>query len=287
MVAGTIAAAGAVLVLFHLSVTAEDYSRCNIEWNGTSLLFDAIDAAGGMALADYSLLSGDGDALLLVIAPVPGIPHDEMERVRDFLSRGNTVLVATDREEDNAFISGIGGSIRVREANVVSVDRLFDDPSSVVAFPARNDPLSEGLSRIACNDPVTLEGGTPVFSTSLLSFEDADGDSRLGGGEVLERFPVVSRENVGAGTLYVVSDPSIFINGMLSARPPTGNAEFVSRVLALKPRVLVDQKYSRTAACGPLTQGINLVKGEITLQMAIITLSMLSLGLFLSRGRRE
>lgn len=285
-VAGMIAAAGAVLVLFHLSVTAEDYSRYNIDWNGTSLLFDAIDAAGGTPVTDYSLISGDGDAMLLVVAPRPDIPRDVTDRIRAFLSGGNTVIVASDREEDNAFISGIGGSMRIREATIVSVDRFFADPSSVVAFPAGDDPLSDGILRIVCNDPASLEGGTPVFSTSVFSFEDRDGDSRLGQEEVLERFPVVSRENVGAGTLYVVSDPSIFINGMLSARPSTGNAEFVSRVLALKPRLFVDQEHSRTAACGPLTRAINLVKGEITLQMAVITLSMLSFGVFLvCRGR--
>jgi len=49
---------GVVLALFHLSVTTADYSRYNIEWNGTSVLFDMIDEAGGAMVTDPSLLPG-------------------------------------------------------------------------------------------------------------------------------------------------------------------------------------------------------------------------------------
>jgi len=167
------------------------------------------------------------------------------------------------------------------------VDRFFDDPSSVIAFPAGDDPLSAGISRLVLNDPSYLEGGDPVFTTSLLSFADTDGDLHPGKGEALEKFTVVSRESIGNGTLYVVSDPSIFINGMLTANPPTGNRDFVSRILSHRPVLLDEQGYSRTAAAGPLTHAINLVRNETSIEMAAITALMLSLALFLAFGRRE
>ncbi len=272
--------AGLVLLLFHFSVTTMDYSRYNVEWNGTSVLYDMIDEAGGTTVTGISPLPGQGDALLLFIAPEKDLPPGVKEGLRDFLLRGNCVVIASDREEDNDLLWELGTSIRIRNARIISVDRSFDDPSSVAAFPVAEDPLSAGISRIVCNQPSFLEGGTPVFSTSLLSFADADGDCRLSRGEVLERFPIVSRDEPGNGTLYVISDPSIFINGMLTAYPATGNRAFVAGIISRKPVLLSLQGYSRTGASGPLIRAINLVKERTSIEMAAITLSMLSLGFF-------
>lgn len=274
-------------MLLHISVTNADYSRYNPEWNGTSVLFDMIDGAGGTMVTDPPNLPGQGDAMLLFIAPGRDPPDQVREGIRDFLSRGNCVLIASDREEDNRLLEGIGSSIRIRQSDIISVDRFFDDPSSVIAFPTEDDPLSAGIPRLVGNDPSFLEGGTPVFATSILSFRDTDGDQQLGEGEVLERFTVISRETIANGTLYVVSDPSIFINGMLVANPPTGNREFVARILSFRPVLLAEQGYSRTAEGGPLIRAINLVKDAISIEMAAITLSMLLLGLFLAFGRRD
>jgi len=181
--------------------------------------------------------------MLLFVAPEPGLPTGVLEGIRDFLSRGNCVVIASESEEDNELLQRIGSSIRIREANIVSVDRFFDDPSSVIAFPAGDDPLSAGIPRLVLNDPSYLEGGDPVFTTSLLSFADTDGDLHLGKGEAFERFTVVSRESIGNGTLYVISDPSAFINGMLAAtpRPGTGSLPHVS---------------SLTDRCSSLSRGI-------------------------------
>jgi len=90
-----------------------------------------------------------------------------------------------------------------------------------------------------------------VLHDSLLSFADTDGDLHLGKGEALERFTVVSRESIGNGTLYVVSDPSVFLNGMLTTNPPTGNRDFVSRILSHRPVLLDEQGYSRTVGSRP------------------------------------
>jgi len=125
--------------------------------------------------------------MLLFVAPEPGLPPKVQEGIRDFLSRGNCVVIASESEEDSDLLRGAGSSIRIRNASIVSVDRFFDDPSSVIAFPAGDDPLSAGISRLVLNDPSYLEGGDPVFTTSLLSFADTDGDLHLGKGEALER----------------------------------------------------------------------------------------------------
>jgi len=51
--------------------------------------------------------------------------------------------------------------------------------------------------------------------------------------------------------------------------------------------LLAEQGYSRTTAAGPLTHVINLVRDETSIEMAAITVLMLSLALFLAFGRRR
>jgi len=62
---------------------------------------------------------------------------------------------------------------------------------------------------------------------------------------------VFTRERVGAGTIYVLSDPSIFTNGMVQLSGPENNTLFLER-LADAPVLLADQSHSRTGDVGVL-----------------------------------
>ncbi|MCQ8893781.1 MAG: DUF4350 domain-containing protein [Methanolinea sp.] len=278
---------GGAAVLAHLSHTTADYSRYNVEWNGTSRLFEMIDEHGGAIFSDLPGPIWEGDALLLVVAPRDDVPEEVYGEIRDFLSRGNCVVIATESEGSNSLLREIGSTVRIKDADIISLDRLVDHPSSVLAFPSGEDPLFSGIARVVLNSPAFIEGGSPVFSTSVLTFRDIDGDGRLGRGEVLEKLPVVAVERIGNGTLYVISDAGIFINGMLASNPRTGNEEFIRKILSYKPVPIVDQGISRTAEAGVVIRVVNLVKDSTSIKMGIITLVMLAMTLLLLTGRKR
>jgi len=266
---------GIVAVLCHVSSTTMEYSRYNPEWNGTSRLFQEMIERDAMMVSGFHELPGGGDALLLILAPGESYAPDEIGLLRTFLEEGNIVVLVSDKERENLLISGLGSSIRIRDGNLTSIDRFFDHPSSVLAFPAGQDPLGAGISRIVLNNPSSLEGGEPVFTSSLLSWIDADGDSRLGRDETLQRFSVIAADRVGEGVLYVIADPSIFINGMDAIGMDNENYALARQIMSARPRFIVEQGRSRTAYAPEAIRVVNLVKDSTITKMAVITLIFL------------
>lgn len=277
---------GIVAVLSHVSSTTMEYSRYNPEWNGTSRLFQEMIERDALMISRFHELPKGGDALLLLLAPGDEYSPDEIGLLRSFLEEGNIVVLVSDKERENLLISGLGSTIRIRDANLTSIDRYYDHPSSVLAFPAGQDPLGAGISRIVLNNPSSLEGGEPVFASSILSWIDTDGDSRLSREETLQRFTAIAADRVGDGVLYVIADPSIFINGMLGIGMDDENYALAQQIMSARPRFIVEQGQSRTAYAPEAIRVVNLVKESTITKMAVITLIFL-VGSILVIGRRK
>lgn len=278
---------GLIAMLSHFSGTTLDYSRYNPEWNGTSRFFEMIGEQDAVTITRFEDLPSHGDALLLMPAPEDEYREDEIAHLVEFLEGGNILVLVSDREDENQITSALGSDIRIQHANLTSIDRYFDHPSSVIAFPAGDDPISAGIPHIVLNRPSYLLGGVPVFESSLLSWVDADGDSRLGSEETLQRYTVIARDSVGEGTLYVIADPSIFINGMLVAGPGDGNARLAENIITARPFLIVDQGHSRTAYAPEMIRVVNLFKESTITKMALITVIFLAASLLVIPWRRK
>jgi hypothetical protein len=277
-IAGLILLAGVLALSIHLSATTMEYSRYNQEWNGTSRLFQALEDRGARDYTAHSPLPAEG-ALLLIMVPAGDYGPGEAGELRAFLGRGNTVVLVDDAGSGNSLLSGLDSGIRIRTGNLTSADRVYADPSSVTAFPEGDDPLNAGVQRLALNRPAWVEGGIPVFSTSILSWEDSNGDGKYSSGEEMGHFTVAAREAHGNGTLYVIADPSIFINGMQSPGATAGNALLVERILSAGPLVLAEQGHSRTASAGGVIRVIHFIQDSIPIKMALLTILVMGLAL--------
>jgi hypothetical protein len=284
-VAGLILLVAFLGASLHLSGSTHPYSRYNTDWNGTSLLFRDLDSRGASFYHGGPLPSG-GDSVFLILVPQGEYSETETEGIRDFIERGNIVVLADDSGSGNQLLSGISGAIRIARGNLSSADRYYDDPSTPLAFPRTNGTLTQGIGKFVLNRPAFLEGGIPVFSTSLLSWVDENGDGRLSSGESLGRYHVVASEEMGNGSLYVISDPSVFINGMQSAGSGE-DALFVGNVLSLRRNLLIDQVHSRTAVATPVIRVVNFIKDSIPIKMALVTLLILGIILLFRRGGDE
>ncbi len=224
--------------------------------------------------------------MFLILVPEGEYSETESKEIRDFIERGNIVVLADDGGSGNQLLSSISGGIRIAGGNLSSADRYYDDPSTPLAFPRTNDTLTQGIAKIVLNRPAFLEGGIPVFSTSLLSWVDENRDGRLSSGESLGRYHVVAREEMGNGSLYVISDPSIFINGMQSAGSGE-DALFVGNVLSPGRNIVIDQLHSRTAVATPVIRVVNFIKDSIPIKMALVTLLVLGVILLFHRNGDE
>jgi hypothetical protein len=266
----------------HLTTSTAEFSRYNSGWNGTSLFFEDIDGRGAVMITDLPAILDYPGSRLLIMAPDRTFTPEELGTLRSYLAGGNTLVLADETGTGNQVLAGIGAGTRILPGNLSSLDFFLWEtqsgryqPSSVIASVTREDLLTNGVELILLNKPAAVEGGEVLAETSLMSWMDENGDRRINAGETLGTYDVFTREQVGAGTLYVLSDPSIFTNGMMElSGGPENNTLFVEH-LADAPVLLVDQSHTRTGEEGVLVP--LLAAARSTKVMEILMVGMISI----------
>jgi hypothetical protein len=267
--AAAVAVIAAIAISVHCSTTTLEFSRYNIEWNGTSAFADQASTSGAVFVSDWSGLGGDGDAILLVIAPSGDFLPGELSSLRQFLARGNAVLVAAEDDAARPLLEGIGAGMAVTAANLSSADVEYDHPRMVIGYVQRDDPLTANTSTLLFNEAGEISGGTPLVSTSLLSWVDTNGNQRPDTGETITRYPALSRSEAGGGIVYLLSDPSVFINAMTDRASVRDNRQFIANILG-SGTVYLDESHSQIGASdGPLLV-MNAVKNTMVIKITAL-----------------
>ncbi len=215
--------------------TTTDFSIYNAGWNGTSNLAISAYESGSFAPTLATQASGTDMTIvhmnlqeldlksttdtLLILGPSKTFSASDGVVVRNFLTGGGIVVLADDFGTGNGLLEAIGASSRF--SGSLLMDLSFDRrPEFSVCFNFIDDPLTADLSRILLNHPSSIAVNDPNTSvlaeSSIASWLDSDGDSVRDVGEPRGPFPVMARENVGAGTIILLSDPSTLINGMVT-----------------------------------------------------------------------
>ena len=260
-----------IAITAHLSTTDLEFSRYNAGWTGTSGFFSDLERRGARDLGSYDDLAGRSDTTLLLIAPNGSFSPGEIARVREFLREGNnTVFVADETGESESLLAGLSSRVRVRPGAVCSAEMEFWDYYTVIAYPREADPLVSDVSSLTFNRPSSVTGGEVLVATTLISWVDVNDNYHLDENETLSSYGLLARERVGNGTLYVLSDPSLCINGMRNARLSGDNGVFLAQLLSLHPDLLVEQTHSLTGRADPVLAAVLWVK-----KTTIITISAL------------
>ncbi|MDD3856531.1 MAG: DUF4350 domain-containing protein [Methanoculleus sp.] len=252
-------AGGAVFV--HATTTTEEYSRYNVGWNGTS----ALAAEEVRDLEDL-----DPGATLLILAPEGDFTADEVGYLRTFLDGGGRILIADEDGGANGLLADLGSAIRVRPGNLASLDRGHADPGLIRCYVVGNATLFAGIETVLTNRPAAVEGGEPLVETSILTWDDGDGDGRVGGSETFSRRVICAREE----NLTVLGDPSLFINAMLAENP--------ALIENLGP---VQVTHSRTGTANPIINTIVWIQETPPAAAAVAALAVLPVAYRF--GRRE
>jgi Domain of unknown function (DUF4350) len=265
----------------HLTTSGTDYSRLNYNWNGTSLYLDRLQDQEAIMITDLSAIQGRTGSRLLLIAPDRTFTPEDLGTLRSYLAAGNTLVLADKTGAGNQVLGAVGVQARIIPGNLSSLDFYLwqresgrFQPSSVIASVTHTDPLTRGIDLLYLNEPAAVEGGEVLAETSLMSWMDENGDRRIRTGEPLGSYSVFTRERVGAGTVYVFSDPSIFRNGMVELTGAENNTLLLSH-LADAPVLLVDQSHSATGEEGVLVP--LLAAARSTRAAAVLMVGMISM----------
>ncbi|KAF5073473.1 MULTISPECIES: DUF4350 domain-containing protein [Methanoculleus] len=251
----------------HVTTTAEEYSRYNIGWNGTS-------GFAGEELSDLRDLGQHPEETLLILAPGTEFTADEVGYCRAFLDAGGRIVVADEEGAANRFLTDLGSTMRVRPGNLASLERDHIDPGLFTTRVVGNASLFAGAETVLVNRPAAVEGGDPVLETSVLTWDDADGDGRPGARETFGTMVVCAQE----GNLTVLGDPSLFINAMLGENP-----RFIEN---LQP-ALIDGVHSRTGTKNPIINMVIWLQKTPPAAAAIVGLAILPVAYRFGRKEDE
>lgn len=271
---GVLIIAGTVLLL-HLSADYNDYSRYNPGWNGTSRFFESLEQDKVVLLTAADELPGYNNSALLIIAPAGNYSETDTRYYRDFLERGNTVLVLDDFGSANSLLNQLRTGVRLRNIPLMSADRAYNNPVFIRAYPYGRSPVIRNITTLTLDRPSAVDGGSPFLLSSLLSWEDQNDNQRADQNETIGQFAVGTMVQVGNGGLYVISDPGIIINAMEGSDEAGDRATFIANIINLMDTTIIDQSHSMTGITTTPSRIIHKIQTSLATQVGLLALVLI------------
>lgn len=270
---------GVVLVYGALTSGAA-FGAFNPSWEGTSDLRSTAEEAGSEPVVVQNTTAYDehgADDVAFVLAPGESYEEAEATRVRGFVERGGTLVVA-DRggEPGRGLLEAVGADARPDGTLLRDERSHHRHPALPIADDVADHQLVAGVEEVTLNYGTSVEPGnaTVLVRTSGYAYLDADGDGSVSDDEELDSHPVVTVEDVGDGRVVVVGDASVFINAMLDA---PGNRAFATALLAGTDHALVDVSHRESVP--PLAAALLALRSSVPLQVGFSLWLLATVGL--------
>jgi hypothetical protein len=278
LLVGLVVSAAFILGLAAWFPSNDDLFVGNSFWNGLSEVYNVYHPVKIGTLATLNTTFSDpANSTLLIFGPSKPYTGADVQRVRMYLAEGGSVLLADDFGTANTLLQGLG--LRVRFSGELMEDPLFKDRNELmpISYTFDKSLKDKGVKEMIMNYPTVLndtEGVKVLAWSSSFSYisskvEPPTVTSPSG------PFPLIAEVDVGGGHLVLVSDPSIFINGMLGA----GDNSAVLRSF-VTGSVAIDEAHS-------IPSTLTLVKDYLVQVYAVLSItevkySLVGLGLILS-----
>ncbi|WP_411967209.1 DUF4350 domain-containing protein [Haloferax sp. YSSS75] len=251
------------------STSASTYGAFNPAWDGGSGVRDvATDSRTDVALAYNTTAYSEANesrTVAFVISPATGYSDAEATRIEAFVRDGGTLVVADDfRPHSNELLTRLGASARLEQTPLRDDRHQYKTGAFPIATQTNESPLTRDVDQLTLNHPTTVSpnGSTVLVRSSNFSYQDLDDDAELDESETLQSHPIVTTERLGAGTVVVVSDPSVFINAMLDQ---PDNRAFAEALVGTHDTLLLD--FSHGEERPPLQVALHSLRDSPVLQL--------------------
>ncbi len=222
-----------------LNTTKEDFSSYNTAWNGASDA-KALASRDGYSTRSVFALSeigsaGDGTLFMLNPNSSVGFASSDITALQAFVRNGGVLVLANDFGNGNAVLSGLGVSGAARFNGSLLADNVSKGADA--AHPLVTNVTAAGLTadvhQLYFNYGTALDtSGSNVTvlarsaQTSYLS-TPTSGSAKIKA--AVSARPVLATLDYGNGRIVLLSDPSVFINGMLGQ---ADNQQLLTSMLA-------------------------------------------------------
>jgi hypothetical protein len=226
LIAAVIAAA--LLVSAPLfNTTKEDFSTYNTDWNGASRI-QGLTASEGYTSRDIFALNeigSSGSGVLIMLNPnkTVAVTIEDTSSLKTFVQNGGSLVLANDFGNANAILSGLGVAGSVRFNGALLSDNVSRGVNSAHPLVTDITPsgMTAGVHTLYFNYGTALVISAPASNVRVLArsaptsyLRASSGNNALIAGTG-GAHPVLASVAYGKGHIILLSDPSVFINGML------------------------------------------------------------------------
>lgn len=200
-------------------------------WNGLSEVQSIIKPLRLNGLDNLQILPDN--STILMLGPSQTYSKTEITSIRSYLQEGGRVVLADDFGTGNTLLEGL--ELSPRFSGQLLQDNLFKEKKMMPhILLIENTTETNDVKDLVLNYATTLTNLNKNEGLAYASYFSEVANSTKNG-----PFPIFARVEVGKGTLYLISDSSIFINGMLNR----GNNSILLKNL-LKGVVAIDEAHS-------------------------------------------
>lgn len=227
-----------LLIWFHSSTG--DFSEDNPFWNGLETFTTKFDVHPLDSMDE--LPPNPGGTALIVIPYKPFVGKD-LEDLRNYVSKGGTLLIFDDYAYGNQILSHLGLDLRFTGKPLL--DPLFNYRNEWLPRITTFSDFAQGkgLNSIVLNHGSTLNNTSQITVlawSSRFSYLDFNCNSTYDQDEPKGPLPIAAYGKMGEGYVVAVSDSSILINSMTEM---DDNVIFVRIMLNLREstRIYIDR----------------------------------------------
>ncbi len=200
-----------LLMLMIIIPSTDDFSPDNPLWNGLTSFYHEFNAS----IVDVrSLSSMPREAVLLIIGPSYNLSIADAIGIRRLVEGGMTLIIADDFGSGNSILEDLGISTHISGKVLRDEIFMYRSPSLPRAIARINNSVFE----LYLNYPSTIEPdgkGICIAYSSPFSYLDINLNGIHDDGEPYGPFCIIYMEPLGSGKVFIISDPSIFINSMI------------------------------------------------------------------------
>jgi hypothetical protein len=206
-----------MLVVSYYLPIEDPYHPLNENWNGCSEIASAANTA--RLLPSYSQ-ELPRNSTLVIMGPSLPFSASDAKIVRDYLQRNATVLLTDDFGSGNSLLEALNVSARFDGKPLADLYAYSKNPTFPLVSDFSNSPLSDNVSVVILDHSSFLDIHDPsqvtvLATSSPFSFIDIQGNGRPALNESVQSYPVMAYTRIGAGSLVIIADASIFINDMI------------------------------------------------------------------------
>jgi len=210
--------------------SATEFANSNPSWNGMQV---ARSEFGMTPVSSLDLLPAQGRGTALVIIPAVPLSPASLDALKQYAEHGGVLIVMDNLGLGNPLLARLG--IPARFNGQVLLDPLFNFRNR--RLPKITElgagPSAEGVASLVLNHPTVITntaGMTVMARSSPVSFLDRNGNGRRDADEPTGPLVVAALQPIGAGSLVLVADSSLLLNGMLELGD---NRRFIRNLLQM------------------------------------------------------